>query len=98
MKAILTAGVVGLVIIGGMTLVPNGTEYLKDTIEVEKTVEVDALQARIDIALEAAQASTTAKAQEAYDKVLAAEKKRIEDEVKADYIAEIESTITDPGY
>jgi len=94
MKAILITGVVGLGVIGGMTLVPNGTEYLKETIEVEKTVEVDALEVRIKDALEAAQASTTQKAQEAYDKVLEAEKKRIEDETKLQYIKEIEESLS----
>jgi hypothetical protein len=94
MKAILVTGVTGLVIIGGMTLVPNGTEYLKQTVEVETQIEVDALEVRIKDALEAAQASTTAKAQEAYNKVLEAEKKRIEDEVKLQYIKEIENSLS----
>ena len=94
MKALPIAIIGAVVIIGGMTLVPNVQESLKETIEVEKQVEVNVLDKRIEEALQAAQASTTAKAQAAYDKVIEAEKKRIEDEVKAKYIAEIESTIS----
>lgn len=94
MKALLILG--GLVIlgIGGMTLIPSVSETVNKTIEVEKTVEVDALDKRIKEAVESAQASTTEKAQKAYDEVIAKETKRIEDEVKASYIAEIESTIS----
>ncbi len=98
MKALVTTGVVAVVVIGGMAVIRNTEEVFKETIEVEKQVEVNVLDKRIEEALQAAQASTTAKAQAAYDKVIEAEKKRIEDEVKADYIAEIESTITDPSY
>lgn len=98
MKAIIVTGVAVLVIIGGMSFIPSVSETVNKTIEVEKEVEVDALEKRINEALEASQASTTEKAQKAYDDVVAKEKKRIEDEVKADYIAEIEATITDPSY
>lgn len=98
MKAFLITGVMGLVIIGGMAFIPNGIETINKTIEVEKQVEIDALQKRIDEAVLAQTASTTEKAQKAYDDVLEKETKRIEDEVKADYIAEIEATITDSSY
>lgn len=94
MKAILITGVMGLVIIGGMSFIPNVSETINKTIEVEKQVEVDALQKRIDEAVLAQTASTTEKAQKAYDDVLEKETKRIEDEVKANYIAEIEATIS----
>lgn len=100
MKTIITVGIVVSVIGGILTFLPNSTtvKNIKEVVEVEKTVEVDVLENRIKDALDAASASTTAKAQAAYDKVYEQEVKRIEDEVKAAYIAEIESTITDPNY
>lgn len=98
MKALLILGGLVALVIGGMVFVPQVSETVNNTIEIEKTVEVDALKKRIDEAQNSAQASTTAKAQAAYDEVLIKEQKRIEDEVKADYIAEIEATIEDPAY
>ena len=80
------------VIIGGMILIPNQGEFLKETIEVEK--EINVLDKRVTEAIESAQASTTAKAQAAYDQVIEEEKKRIEDEVKLQYIKEIEETLS----
>lgn len=94
MKAILVTGVAGLVIIGGMIFIPNGIEISKQTIEIEKTIEVDTLDKRIEDAIESAKASTTDKAQAAYDAVIQAEEQRISDEIKAKYIAEIEATIS----
>jgi len=100
MKTIIITGLIVSVIGGVLTFLPNTTtvKNIKEVVEVEKTVEVDVLENRIKEALEAASASTTAKAQAAYDKVYEQEVKRIEDEVKAAYIAEIEATITDPSY
>jgi molecular chaperone DnaK (HSP70) len=98
MKILAITGVVAVLVIGGMTFIPSVSETVNKTIEIEKEVEVDALDKRIKEAVESASASTTEKAQKAYDDVVAKETKRIEDEVKADYIAEIESTITDPSY
>lgn len=80
------------VIIGGMTFVPSVHNSEKETIEVEK--EINVLDKRVAEAIESAQASTTAKAQAAYDEVVAEEKKRIEDEVKLQYIKEIEDTLS----
>lgn len=94
MKAILVTGVTGLVIIGGLHFAPSVQDSVKETIEVEKITEVDVLQKRIDTAIEANQATTLEAAQKAYDAVVESEKKRISDEVKADYIAEIEATIS----
>lgn len=86
-------GIVTLVVvIGGMHIIPNGIEINKEPIEIEK--EIDVLQKRIDEALTASQASTTAKAQEAYDNVIKAEKERIKDQVKAEYIKEIEKSMS----
>lgn len=92
MKTILIVGMISGVIIGGMTLIPNVQESLKETIEIEKTVEVNVLENRIKEAQDAAQASTTAKAQAAYDEVIEGELERIETEVKIEYIKEIEGT------
>lgn len=88
--------VVGIVLTGQLGSV---VEVVNErVVEVEKTVEVNVLENRMREALEEAKASTTAKAQEAYDKVVEAETKRIEDAVKAKYIAEIEATISSPDY
>lgn len=98
MKPILLGIVTVGVVIGGMLLIPQTSEYVKEVVEVEKVVEVDSLEVRIAEAQELALASTTAKAQEAYNSVFDSEMKRISDEVKEDYIAEIEETITNPSY
>jgi uncharacterized membrane protein YhiD involved in acid resistance len=95
--------ITGLVVVGVVIFsqLSNVVEVTNERIvEVEKTVEVEVnvLENRIQDALEEAKASTTAKAQEAYDKVIEAETKRIEDAVKAKYIAEIEATITSEAY
>ena len=88
--------------IAAMYIFPSTQEYIVEQVEqaeeVIKVETVDALEARIKTAQEGAHASTTAKAQEAYDKVYKAEMKRIEDGIKADYIAEIEETISDASY
>jgi hypothetical protein len=86
---------VGIAVAGQFGSVVSVTN---EQIIVEKTMEVDKLDKRIKEAVDAAGASTTAKAQAAYDTVYQEEMKRIEDEVKATYIAEIEATITDPSY
>ena len=100
MKTIIITGLVMSVIGGVLVFVPSSTtvQNIREVVEVEKTIEVNVLENRIQAALEEASASTTAKAQAAYDKVYDQEVKRIEDEVKAAYIAEIEATITSPEY
>jgi hypothetical protein len=83
-----------------MNFVPSTQQFVTQTVThvEEKIVETDTLEVRINAAKELAMASTTAKAQAAYDKVMQEEIKRIEDDVKSDYIAEIEATISDPSY
>jgi hypothetical protein len=88
--------VVGVVLFSQLSNVVEVTN--ERIVEVEKTVEVNVLENRIKAALEEASASTTAKAQAAYDKVYDQEVKRVEDEAKAAYIAEIEATITSADY
>jgi hypothetical protein len=93
--------ILGLLVAVGIAVAGQFGSVVSVTTEqiiVEKTTEVDKLDKRIKEAVDAAGASTTAKAQAAYDKVYQEEMKRIEDEVKATYIAEIEATITDPSY
>lgn len=41
MKAFLVTGVAGLVIIGGLAIVPNVQESIKETVEIEKIVTPD---------------------------------------------------------
>ena len=93
-------GIVALGVIGGIVhFIPQTQVAIKErVVEVEKIVEVPTLDQRIQVAQEAAQASTTAKAQAAYDEVYTKEMQRIADKVKTDYIAEIEETIEDPEY
>ena len=100
MKTIIITGLIVSVIGGVLVFSPNSTtvQNIKEVVEIEKTIEVNVLENRIKAALEEAGASTTAKAQAAYDKVYEQEVKRIEDEVKAAYIAEIEATITSSEY
>jgi len=100
MKTIIITGLIVSVIGGVLTFLPNTTtvKNIKEVVEVEKTVEVDVLEIKIKEALEAASASTTAKAQAAYDKVYKDEVDRITNKVKVAHVAEIEATITDPSY
>jgi len=99
MKVIIITGLV-MSVVGALFFLPNSisVQNIKEVVEVEKTVEVNVLENRIQAALEEASASTTAKAQAAYDKVYDQEVKRVEDDVKAAYIAEIEATITSAEY
>ena len=66
-----------------------------NTIEVEEVIkEVDILQVRVKTAQEAEMGSIEASAKEAYDKKIESELNRIEQEVKIEYIKELEGTIT----
>lgn len=110
MKTLIILGGITTLILGSLYWIPSTQEYVTEKIvEVEKIVETDQLEARIKIALLEAQASTTSKAQAAYDEdikkaqagreaFIEKETKRITDVIKADYIAEIEATITDKDY
>lgn len=100
MKTIIITGLVMSVIGGAVLFYPSVTEVtnIREYVEVEKTVEVNVLENRIKGALDEANGSIEAKAQEAYNKVYEMEVKKIEDKVKADYIAEIEATISSESY
>jgi hypothetical protein len=92
MKLITILG--GIVAVAGLVLfvVPTTQEYVTERVVVEeKTVEVDTLQKRIEDAQAAAQASTTEKAQAAYDAVLKEEAARIELEIRKAYRKELET-------
>lgn len=89
--------VLSLVVLTNVGTTEEVTKFVKGDTVVE-TVTVNDLEVRIKEALEANQASTTALAQKSYDEVYNKEVKRIEDKVKAEYIAEIEATISDAGY
>ena len=104
MKTLLVGlGIVGLM--GG--LVANrdsisdffgSVEVIKETQTIVEVQTVDSLADRIKTAQEAAQGATEASAQALYDEYIEKELKRIEDEIKIEYIAEVEATIEDPAY
>lgn len=99
MKIITYTGLLVIVIIGVLSFFNQSPiQYIKETVEVEKIVEVETLDKRINNAKDEALASTTERAKQAYDKVFNEEMKKVEDKVKEDYIAEIEATITATSY
>jgi hypothetical protein len=100
MKIIIALGCVMSVIVGVVYFNPSVTEVknIREYIEVERTVEVNVLENRIKDALKEANGSIESKAKEAYNKVYEMEVKMIEDKVKADYIKEIEATISSVEY
>jgi cbb3-type cytochrome oxidase cytochrome c subunit len=100
MKTIVTLGIVMSVLGAIAFFFPNVTEVtnIREYVEVEKTVEVNVLENRIKEALEEANGNIEAKAKEAYNKVYEMEVKKIEDAVKANYIKEIEATISSEAY
>jgi hypothetical protein len=100
MKIIIALGCVMSVILGVVYFNPSVTEVknIREYIEVERTVEVNVLEVRIREALEEAGSTIENKAKEAYDRVYEMEVKMIEDKVKADYIKEIEATISSVEY
>lgn len=92
MKLITILG--GIVIVAGAVLyyVPSTQEYVVERIvEVPKVETVDALEVRIKEAQEGAQASTTAKAQEAYDAAYEQAMDEIKLAVIKEYRAEVEA-------
>lgn len=60
--------------------------------------EVIMLDKRIKTAQEAEMSQIEASAKQAYDAYVQKELKRIEDQVKIEYIKELEETIEDPAY
>lgn len=99
MKIITYTGLLVIVIFGILAYFNQSPiKYIKETVEVEKIVEVETLNKRITDAKEQALASTTERAKQAYDKVFNEEMKKVEDSVKEAYIVEIEATITATSY
>lgn len=91
----------GIVLAMGVIVmfIPNTTEVINHRPETIIQVEtVDTLEDRIKTAQEAEMSQIEASAQEAYNAYVEGELKRIEDEVKIEYIKEIEQTIDDPAY
>jgi hypothetical protein len=89
----------GVIIGGVLYFVPSTQTIVPERIvEVEKIVEVPTLEKRIEVAQQEAKADVEARAVEAYNALYEAEMARIADEVKEEYIAEIEATITNPAY
>lgn len=106
MKYIAALGAV-IVVGGGIVIVLNtlsvetATNDQKNTHEVKEVVTevtVDVLQERVQAAQDAARPDIEAKAQEAYQKHVESELEAIRQQVTADYIAELEETITHEDY
>lgn len=93
MKTIIALGGLVLLGLGALYVFPSTQEYVTErVVEVAKVQEVDMLEARIKTAQEGAQASTTAKAQAAYDEVIKKENMRIELEIRKEHRKELEKT------
>lgn len=100
MKTLIVA--VGIAVAMGVAVryMPNTAEVMKSTPEtIVKVEKVDTLEDRIKNAQEAEIDTVQSKAQAAYDAVYDDEMNQIsDDEVKTQYISEIESTITSEDY
>jgi len=95
--------IIGLLLVGAMGVAlefgyNSDVEVIKETETVIQVETVDSLEDRIKTAQEAAQSVTEDAAQALYNEYVEKEMKRIEDEVKIEYIGEIEQTIEDPAY
>jgi len=95
--------IVGLVIVAlmGAALEYGYNSDAEVIIETQTIVEVqtiDSLADRIKTAQDGAQDAIEASAQGLYDDWVEKENQRIEDEIKIEYIAEVEATIEDPAY
>ena len=88
---------IGVAVVG-TGYIPTTEEARREVITQTEEVHVDALEARIKAAQDAARSEIEAKAQSAYESVLDAEMTQIADTVKAEYIAEIQGTITSEVY
>jgi Tfp pilus assembly major pilin PilA len=88
---------IAIVVVVGMYMTVEIFYNQDVVVEKEVTTEVetiDVLNEKITKAKLDAQASTTAKAEEAYKQVVAEEEARIENEVKLQYIKEIEDSLS----
>ncbi len=97
LKRLVIVGVVVAVILGGVTLIkPKTIEYVKgDTEVVEKTIEIETLQKRIDDAKVAEEMNTEATAYKMYLQTRAQIEKEIELKVTNEYKTEIDAKITE---
>ena len=97
-------GIVGL--LGGlaanrdtiMDFFSNSAEVIIETQTIVEVQTIDSLADRIKTAQDGAQDAIEASAQGLYDDWVEKENQRIEDEIKIEYIAEVEATIEDPAY
>lgn len=91
---------VGLVavVVGGLHFYPNTQEAENASVVEEKVIEVDTLDLRIKEAQEAKMSEIEASAQLAYDEYIQNELDAIEEEVKIEYIKELEETIESEDY
>lgn len=89
----LVISVIGLaVILGGITLTkPKAIKYEQVETIVEKTVEVETLQKRIDDAITASSTDIELKAKEAYEETKKQAQKTIELEVRTKYENELKA-------
>lgn len=95
MKKIITLGGLVMLGLGVLYFVPSTQEFVTErVVEVEKVETVDALEARIKAAQDDAQASTTAKAQAAYDAAYEQSMNEVKLKVISDYKKEIEKIET----
>lgn len=95
MKTLAVAGMV-TALLGGIWLLSENTEVYKKSAGATTTPEViekqvDALEARINAAIEAEMAHIEALAQEAYKSRIEAEKAKIEASVLSEYEAEVKA-------
>lgn len=100
MKRILVGTLVGVALIGGAVLyfLPSTHEVINDRVVQEKVIEVDTLDLRIKTAQEAKMGEIEASAQKAYDEYIAEQLRLIEEQVKIEYIKELEETISSEDY
>ena len=97
-KLIIALGIVGLMGAALELAYNTDVEVINQTETIIEVQTVDSLEDRIKTAQEAKMSEIEASAQAAYNELMAKELKRIEDKVKAEYIEEIEATITSVDY
>ena len=84
---------VAVAIVGIFAVMPNTMEVINETRTVEVKVTVNELEEKIKTAQDSERAEIETKAKAEYDAFVAKELKRVEDEVKVQYITELETTI-----